>query len=299
VLFEPRTVISEVLELLAPRAADKRLELRCEAHAELPRILVGDPGRLRQILLNLIGNALKFTDEGEVTVKASLAGSSAEMVTMRFLVRDTGIGISPENCSRLFESFVQGDSSTTRKYGGTGLGLAISKQLVEMMNGRIEVESELGRGSAFSFQVIMERFQPQIGAGPFALAGCRALVMDGNAETGAVTRDYLDELGCRATHASPATALGRIHEAAHAGDPFRIILCDLTLPEPEFSALHHAIASDPATAGSVRIGCTEIAIRGDRRIRALGFAGILQQPIDPAMLHDTLLAAIEKRAAVR
>jgi two-component system sensor histidine kinase/response regulator len=294
VLFDPRTVIAEVIELLAPRANDKGLQLYCEAELDLPHILVGDPGRLRQILFNLIGNAVKFTDEGEVTVNAWLLESSLQTVVMRFLVRDTGIGISPENCARLFESFVQGDSSTTRKYGGTGLGLAISKQLVEMMNGHIGVASELGRGSSFTFEVAIEKYRPESAAGGLNLAGSRALVLEGDTETAARLRDYLGELGCRAELSGASTALSRIREAASAGDPFRIILSDINLPEPDFSALHQAIANEPATAGSVRIGCTDASIRGERRLRAFGFAGILQKPVEPALLYDTVIAALEK-----
>src|SRR5262249_26438687 len=143
-VFDPRTVVEEVIGLLMPRATAKALRLEFEIEESLPRVVWGDPGRLRQVLLNLVGNALKFTEEGSVKVTSELAESTANTTTARFKVSDTGIGISPENRGRLFQSFVQGDSSTTRKYGGTGLGLAISKQLVEMMGGVIEVESELG-----------------------------------------------------------------------------------------------------------------------------------------------------------
>src|SRR6185503_12875108 len=141
---------------------------------------------------NLIGNAVKFTEEGEVVVTADLAGDAADTATLRFSVRDTGIGISPENNARLFQSFVQGDSSTTRKYGGTGLGLAISKQLVEMMGGTIDVESELGRGATFNFSVTFERCLPTPAGDVFSLAGCKALVADDSAGTAELTREYLD-----------------------------------------------------------------------------------------------------------
>ena len=298
VLFDPRSVINEVTELLRPRATDKGLRLLCHAPAELPRIMAGDPGRLRQILFNLIGNAVKFTDEGEVEVEARLAGSTAQTAAIRFLVRDTGIGISPEYRSRLFESFVQGDSSTTRKYGGTGLGLAISKQLVEMMGGQIDVESELGHGSAFTFHVVLENYHPESGEGA-SLAGQRALVIDAKPESGAFTSDYLNALGCRAETCNPASALGKIHLAIRAQDPYRIVLADLSLPEPDFSALHEAIVSDPVASGSVRIGLADGSVRGDRRLRRFGFAGVVQKPVEPAGLRDTLLAAIEKRAPVR
>jgi two-component system, sensor histidine kinase and response regulator len=296
-LFDPRAVMEEVIDLLRPRAAGKGLRLECRTQADLPRIVVGDSGRLRQILLNLIGNAVKFTDEGEVAVSARIVGSTAGAATVQFSVRDTGIGISPEIRSRLFESFVQGDSSTTRKYGGTGLGLAISKQLVEMMKGTITVESEPGRGSTFTFQVEFDRHRPGAAAVREPLAGCKAMVVD--ERSGAVTREYLDLLGCRAEVSRPSEVVSKLRAAGAAGDPFRIVLFDMNSPEPEFSALNQLIASDPAIAGIVRIGCTDGPVHGDRRLRAFGFAGILQKPIAPVLLHDTLVAALEERAEGR
>jgi PAS domain S-box-containing protein len=289
-IFDPRAVIEEVIDLLAPRAAVKGLRLECEAQRELPRIILGDSGRLRQILLNLIGNAVKFTDEGEVSVTATLAGLSADRAYVHFSVCDTGIGISPENCAHLFESFVQGDSSTTRKYGGTGLGLAISKQLVEMMGGKIEVESELGSGATFRFEVPFERYVPED-----SLKDCRALVVDEDTESAAVTGEYLRLLGCRSDAATRSEALAKLREAAAAGDPFAIVLFDMSSPGAEFSALNEAIASDRAISGLLRIGCCDSPIRGDSGLRTFGFAGILQKPIDPALLHDTLIAALEER----
>ena len=297
-MFDPRVVVEEVIELLAPRAAEKGLRIEWEVEPELPRILVGDAGRLRQILLNLIGNAVKFTDEGEVMVKAWMEGLTQERATVRFAVNDTGIGISPENATRLFESFVQGDSSTTRKYGGTGLGLAISKQLVEMMHGSIDVESELGRGSTFSFRVPFERHQPEGGSGSISLVGRKALVVDENVESGSLTKEYLNLLGCRAEHSAPCEAQERLGQAAAAADPFGIVLLDMSSPVADFSALNQAIASDPASAGAVRIGCTDTPVRGDRRLRSFGFSGVLLKPIVPALLHDTLVAAFEERGAV-
>src|SRR5207249_4323412 len=155
-------------------------------------------------LLNLVGNAVKFTEEGEVVVTVALAGDTTETATVQFSVRDTGIGISPDNRSLLFQSFVQGDSSTTRKYGGTGLGLAICKQLVEMMGGAIGVESELGRGSTFTFLVPFEKYVPEAvfssgaaaGNNADSLAGCRTLIVDDCGGFCAIALEYLGLLGC-------------------------------------------------------------------------------------------------------
>jgi len=293
-LFDPRAVIEEVIDLLMPRAAEKGLLLEYQVHPELPRIVLGDPGRLRQILLNLIGNAVKFTDKGGVTVEAWPEPSDTDRLAVGFSVRDTGIGISSENCSRLFESFVQGDSSTTRKYGGTGLGLAISKQLVEMMDGTIEVESELGRGSTFSFQVAFEHYLPATSNDYASLPGCRALVVDNNPSTGAITREYLDVLGCHAELSRLPEALAKMREAAAARSPFTIILVDVDASDAEVGILSQAISSDPALSDVIKIACTDVPLRGDQRFQTLGFTGVLIKPISPALLLDTLMAALEE-----
>jgi two-component system sensor histidine kinase/response regulator len=301
--FDPSAVVDEVIGLLAPRAAAKGLRLTCETQGTLPRVVRGDPGRLRQILLNLIGNAVKFTEEGEVAVSTLVTGSTAETATVQFSVRDTGIGISPEKGSRLFQSFVQGDSSTTRKYGGTGLGLAISKQLVEMMGGVIEFESELGRGSTFTFLVAFEKFSPEAcraaagGAGVLSLAGCKTLVVDQTSGDGPMTREYLETLGCRADLSCRTEALDRLRRAMAEGDPYRIALLDLSSPEPEIFSLSLAIGSDPAIADTIRICCVEPPLRGEDRLKSFGFSGALQKPITPWALQDTLIAALEGTTA--
>jgi PAS domain S-box len=300
--FDPRAVVDEVIGLLAPRAAAKGLRLTCEQATTLPRVVRGDPGRLRQILLNLIGNAVKFTEEGEVVVSTQIAGVTPEAATVQFSVRDTGIGISPEKRSRLFQSFVQGDSSTTRKYGGTGLGLAISKQLVEMMGGMIELESELGRGSTFTFLIAFEKYSPETsrahagGNGAFSLAGCKTLVIDETAGEGAMTQEYLTMLGCRCDLASRAEALERLRGAMAAGDPYRIVLLDLSAPEPEIFSFSRAIAGDPAIRETILICCVEPPLRGEDRLKSFGFSAALQKPVTPSVLQDTLIAAIEEAA---
>jgi hypothetical protein len=270
----------------------------------LPRIVRGDPGRLRQILLNLIGNAVKFTDEGEVVVAAVLAAHTVQTATLKFSVRDTGIGISQENRSRLFQSFVQGDSSTTRKYGGTGLGLAISKQLVEMMGGVIDVESELGRGSTFTFLVAFEKHSPDAlsagcaaGNGEVSLRGCRALVMDDGSGEGAMTREYLELLGCRGEVSQRSQILDKLRAAAAGGDPFHIVLFDMSPPIPEIFTINRAISIDPAIAAAVRICCTESPIRGDSRLKQFGFSGSIQKPVTPATLQETLASALQESAS--
>src|SRR5205085_10698904 len=152
-----RQTVEDVVGLFAGQARDKRLELASLVHQNLPPVLRGDPGRLRQVLTNLVGNAIKFTEQGDVVVRATLLEEKDEAVLVRFAVTETGIGLTPEECTHLFHPFSQADSSTTRKYGGTGLGLAISRRLVELMGGQIRVESAPGKGSTFWFTVRLGR----------------------------------------------------------------------------------------------------------------------------------------------
>jgi CheY-like chemotaxis protein len=140
---------------------------------------------------------------------------------------------------------------------------------------------------------------PSADSQSISLAGCKALVVDDDSETGAITQEYLNLLGCRAEISHRSAAVEKLHEAANAGDPFLVVVFDMSSPEPDDSAPYHDIASDPAIAGTVRIGCTDTPVRGDRRLRKFGFAGVLQKPIDPALLHDTLIAALEERATPR
>ncbi len=192
--FELRTAVEDALELLAEKAHAKELELACLVHADVPSWVAGDPGRLRQVLTNLVGNAIKFTSSGEIVVQVSLKKSTAKDVLLCFCVTDTGIGIAPELQDRLFKAFSQTERSTTREYGGTGLGLAISKQLVEMMDGTIDVESTPGQGSTFRFTVRLGLCTTPVitESGEMAtLQGARILCIDDNATNRAMFRTQL------------------------------------------------------------------------------------------------------------
>src|SRR5439155_15590292 len=179
--FDVSKVVHATASLLAVRAREKHLELLAEVGADVPRVVRGDPTRLRQVLMNLIGNAIKFTEQGEVVVSVSAAASDGS-TTLRFAVRDTGIGIAPEHIGSVFREFTQADSTTTRRYGGTGLGLAISQRLVQLMGGNLTVNSELGRGSEFAFAVTLpvEGAAPPGGIGLAALGGRGMLLVDDN-----------------------------------------------------------------------------------------------------------------------
>ena len=229
--FDLERLVEEVLELFAERACHKGVALICALEPGLPARVVGDPGRVRQVLVNLVGNAVKFTERGEVVVRASVEQSPGS-TTLRFDVEDTGIGIASEARGRLFSAFSQGDTSHTRRYGGTGLGLAISKQLVEMMRGDIDFDSEPGRGSRFWFTVEVDPAEADSGSWP-RLEGARVLVAEGNARQREALRTTLTALGAAVDGAETSTLLKhRVEAAARAGQPYHLVIVDRELPAP-------------------------------------------------------------------
>ena len=241
-----RTVMEDAAETLAVRAAEKGIELACRIDPQVPLALRGDPGRLRQILVNLGGNATKFTNQGEVLLHASLDQRSGAEATVRFEIRDTGMGIPQDRLHVLFSPFTQVNGSTTRRFGGTGLGLAISKQLAELMGGRMGVESQEGKGSTFWFTAV---FQVQATPAPVHAAtfeGLQVLAVEDHP----VHRDWilslLQALGCRpAGAADGAKALALMAEAAAKNDPFPFVLVDRTLPGSTAPDLADQAAGDP------------------------------------------------------
>jgi len=231
--FDPGGTIEECVTLLAAKAGDKGIELCCRIDPSVPPFVAGDPGRVRQVLLNLLGNALKFTERGEVVVSATSAPAPGGRVQLRVAVRDSGIGIAPENRERLFQSFTQADASTTRRYGGTGLGLAISKRLSELLGGAIGVESELGQGSTFWFTALLqERPAPTRDDAPHVeFSGRRALVVDDNATNRRILEQQVAELGLAVELAEDGpAALKAARAAVSAGRPFDVGVLDLMMP---------------------------------------------------------------------
>jgi PAS domain S-box-containing protein len=231
--FELRESFGDMLKLLAVRAHAKGLELACDVASAVPDELVGDAGRLRQVIVNLVGNAIKFTDKGEVVVRAAVEERAGKEIVLHFTVTDTGIGIAANKLRAVFDPFVQADGSTTRKYGGTGLGLAISMHLVELMGGRIWVESELGKGSTFHFTARFGRGAPRSVTLPPDLAQWRdrrLLVVDDSATARDIVGRMLEELGFRATvAASGEDAATEFAAAGKTGDPFQIVLVDAAM----------------------------------------------------------------------
>jgi two-component system sensor histidine kinase/response regulator len=294
--FDINQVIHKVAGVVAFKAQEKGLELLFQIAPEVPRWCVGDPLRLGQILVNLINNAIKFTEVGEVLVKITshpLAGRT----NMQFLVRDSGIGIPPERQRDLFTPFTQVDDSITRRFGGTGLGLSICKQLVEMMGGEIHVASQLGKGSEFSFNVILDiNHQPAVADRlSHHLAGRHVLVVDDNASARAVLGQMLDYFGMRVeTCASGDESLLRLRAAALAEDPYHLVLLDWLMPGLdgiETSRRIHAagdIGEIPAILMITASGYDAIT----PKMSEAGLAHLLVKPISESALHDALLEVL-------
>ncbi|MBI3799425.1 MAG: response regulator [Deltaproteobacteria bacterium] len=315
--FAPHTAVEEVLDLLAPKAYAKGLELACVIEPDVPIAVCGDPGRMRQILLNLVGNAVKFTDHGEVVVEVrrrasslqrpestdhSLPPSSPTLASslqpldspvLQFAVRDTGVGITPERQGQLFQSFSQLDASTTRKYGGTGLGLAICKRLVELMGGEIGVESVPGQGSTFWFAVpfALPLTPVQTPPPPRApLDGVRVLVVDDNATNRRLLQLYLSSWGIESEEvADGKQALAHLHEAVEAGRPYQVALLDYQMPEMDGLELAAHIKAEPALATLKLVLLTSVGHREETR-QALNvtLAATLTKPIRQSHLFTTL-----------
>src|SRR5213592_2527644 len=300
--FHLREVVESTLDLLAETARKKDIELVCWLPPEIPKRLRGDPGRLRQVLLNLLGNAVKFTEKGEVFLQVEKVSESPQDVTLRFTVNDTGIGIAPQVQRRLFQPFTQADSSTTRKYGGTGLGLAISKQIVELMHGQIGVQSDPGKGSSFWFTARLEK-QPAggmtVAAGEGTLAGVRVLVVDDNPTNRKVLHHYL-----RAWHLENedvdggANALGRLREAAAASHPFQLVITDLRMPEMDGLMLARAIHADQQIPPVKVVLATSLGRRlSDEEMLECGIVECLFKPLKQAQLFHCLATLVAGQGA--
>ena len=301
--FELRACVEGVAKMVAARAHEKGLELICEIPEGLPDVLIGDDLRVRQVLANLLDNAIKFTDHGEVALLVSLGQVISEQrLRLHFTVRDTGIGIPADKQKLIFESFAQADSSTTRRFGGTGLGLTICSRLVEMMGGRIWVESEARKGTQFHFTAEFghaRHEQPELpSAGTASLRNVRVLVVDDNATSRRVIGDTLSQWGMRAHLVqSGSEALDVLHEAA-AGIPFRIVLSDARLPEMDGFMLARAIREDPGLAAAcILMLASTAAQRGDAsRCREMGIACVAK-PVSHADLRTALLRSVGLQAA--
>ena len=294
--FDLRVALEEVGELMGLKAFEKGLKFAAIIHHEVPSLLRGDPGRLRQILINLVGNAVKFTDTGEVTLKADLEEEDANRALIRFSVSDTGIGISEEKMDRLFKSFSQVDGSTSRKYGGTGLGLAISKQLTELMGGAIGVDSKKGEGSTFWFTVALEKQSDSLDTVtvPEDIRKKRILIVDDNDVNRLVFREQLKSWGCRYAEAlNGSQAIEELRRAHEMKDPFEIAIIDMQMPDKSGEELGRQIKADTTLATTILIMVSSMGTRGDAaRLKSIGFAAYLTKPIKQSQLYDCLGATV-------
>jgi len=302
--FDLSTCVEEVLELLAPLAHNKGLEIASLIYSNVPTHLQGDAGRLRQILMNLISNAIKFTSDGEVVLKAELRTEDSTTATICFAIKDTGLGITPEDKSKLFMPFTQVDASTTRKYGGTGLGLAICKQLVSLMGGEIGVESRLGKGSKFWFEVTLaKQLHPISSQGDRLdnaksdrelLLNRRLLVVDDNATNRKIIHHQATRWGMQVDQAASATtALIAIQEAAKQKNLYDIAVIDMQMPEIDGMTLGEQIKANSAIASLPLIMLTSTNQRDEiQRTLKIGFAAYLVKPVKPSRLLDTIMTIL-------
>jgi len=301
ITFDPRGVLEEVADLLAFRAHEKDLELTCLTDPQIPALLVGDPGRLRQILINLIGNAIKFTSSGEVVVHVRKEGDAESKARLRFEVRDTGIGIPADQVGKLFSAFTQVDASTTRKFGGTGLGLSISKRLVELMGGEIGVNSTLGTGSTFWFVLELPCLHTPMAKPQLSnLNGRRLLVVDDNATNRRLLEVLLQHWDCVPLLAeSGAEALAMLQAETNAGRRIDACILDMCMPGMHGFELGRAIKADPAHATLPLILLTSVTQRGDAaQASESGFSAYLAKPIKNEQLQRCLAMVLDQENAV-
>ncbi|MBH0179959.1 MAG: response regulator [Nitrospira sp.] len=310
--FDVRSTVEDAIGLVSERAYSKGLEIACLVQAGVPAALRGDPGRLRQILVNLLGNAIKFTERGEVVLRVSVeaglgkeeeAGTVAHPLSslsslapcpaLRFEVTDTGIGLTPEQRAKLFQLFAQADGSTTRKFGGTGLGLAICKQLVELMDGRIGVNSTVGQGSTFWFtaRFSLQSESEQIAFPlPIALQGSRILIVDDYATNRNILEHYLSEKGVAYESAENGfQAMQCLRNAADRQTPFDVAVVDMLMPGMDGLELARQIKSEPVISATRLVLLTSVGRRGDAKAaQDAGFAAYLTKPIRRSQLHECL-----------
>jgi len=298
--FDLRVVIEEVNDMLAHRAEDRKLDLVLEYPAGLPRYFRGDAGRIRQVLTNLVGNAVKFTHEGHVLVSVTCEIQDVRQARMKIGVEDTGTGIPADKLGVLFEKFSQVDGSTTRKYGGTGLGLAISKQLVNLMGGEVGVQSEEGKGSTFWFTLPLEvdteaRPEP---APVEDLRGRRVLIVDDNDVNRRVLEEQITSWGMRnGSYARGADALAALRVARAAGDAYDFVLLDYLMPEMDGAAVAAEIKGDPELRRTVVILLTSVGHIGElRNMDGVEIDASLLKPVRQSQLLNAMTSAWSRRA---
>ncbi len=290
--FDLRSIVEDTGDIMLGEVMDKGLALSCFIDPQTPTLLRGDPGRLRQVMINLANNAVKFTESGQVSISVMLESQTDAQATIRCEVRDTGIGIPADRMNRLFKTFSQVDASTTRKYGGTGLGLAISKQITEMMGGQIGVESQCGQGSIFWFTAVLDKQPVDLNQPPARLddiEDLRILVVDQNATSRGVLHTYLSTWGCRPTEvADHDEAIDALQLAIDNNDPFQLAILDNTDDDVNACDLAGLVAGDPQLSELVLVMSTFAANRDDEIIEQAGFSASVNKPFKQSQLLDCI-----------
>lgn len=290
--FDLRVAVKEVTDLLTFHAREKGLDLVSRYALNAPHRFLGDPGRIRQVLINLVGNAVKFTREGRVLLQVDCEGIDDGKALLRFSVEDTGIGIPEDKLQTLFEKFTQVDASAGRQAGGTGLGLAISKQIVELMNGAIAVSSHVGRGSVFSFTLPLPiDSNPQfLLPSQVDFTGIRVMIVSDHRTKSRSLEEQVSSWGFRSSVCPMGQeALDALHEACQGADPYQAILMDSHSAGTDEERLGQAIKSDPVLKETLMVMIVSIGHRGDaKRMTESGFSAYLVKPISPSQLFDAL-----------
>ncbi len=297
--FNLRDCVGHTAQTLGVRAGTQGIELLCRVAPDCPNLLVGDSVRLGQIILNLVGNAIKFTEKGEIELNVENESIADGTVCLHFSVRDTGIGIPPEKLDHIFDSFTQADASTTRRFGGTGLGLAISSQLVEMMDGRIWAESEVGRGTTFHFTLTLDVHAESdpVSNDVASLTGLPVLVVDDNANSRRILNELLQSWGLNPTTVEDGVkAIEALKRSAASGTPFPIAVLDCRMPGMDGFNVAACIREDEQLGDCRLIMLTSAVKRGDvERCRRLGIARYMQKPVVQSELLDTILRFMDVR----
>ncbi len=297
--FELRSTVESVARTMAQRAGEKGLETICIIPSDVPNHVIGDPTRLRQILVNLIGNAIKFTEKGEISIEVEKIEEQTDQVILKFAVKDTGIGIPKDRIDAIFSRFTQADGSTTRKYGGTGLGLTICKQLVELMGGKIGVNSQVGVGSEFWFVIPLKKQTNGVVSHLIStdeLVGIRILVADDNQTNRTFLKRTLESFGCVVDTASNGYAcIQQIRQAVAQQQPYQLILLDMQMPEMDGETTVKLIRQDANIENSKIIILTSMGQQGDvKRFQELGCVGYLLKPIRQLELRDAVRLALSQ-----
>jgi PAS domain S-box-containing protein len=300
--FHIRTTIEDAIDILAVKAQEKGLDLVCMIAEEVPEFLRGDPGRLRQVLFNLVGNAIKFTQHGGITVRVECLEERTSSVTLRLSVADTGIGIPKDKQAAVFSKFMQADPSTTRKFGGTGLGLSICRQIIQLFQGEISVTSEEGQGSTFSFTAVFQKPPAEAIKPPpeeADLSGVKVLVTDDFKTNRELMTKLLEHWGCRSAEAPDAvSALALLKKAAHESDPFAAVFMDMQMSGMDGAELGRLIKSDNEIKSTRLVMLTSLGMRGDaERLAGVGFSGYLTKPVRPALLRKCLALVMGRQDA--